>query len=77
MMIDSSDKPKRGTAEISFKNLILKVESWLHYLASKWATILVVSLIGALGGYVVSQLKKPLFVAWGSLPDSPQLSVWT
>lgn len=63
MMIESSDKSSRGTAEISFRNLILKVESWLHYIASKWATILVLSLVGAVTGYVVSRVKKPVFVA--------------
>ena len=63
MMIESSDKSRRGTAEISFRNLILKVESWLHYIASKWATILVLSLLGALTGYVVARLKRPVFVA--------------
>jgi hypothetical protein len=63
MMIESSDQSRRGTAEISFRNLILKVEGWLQYIFSKWATILVISLIGALIGYVFSTIKKPVFVA--------------
>jgi hypothetical protein len=63
MMIESSDQSRRGSAEISFRNLILKVESWLHYIFSKWATILIISLVGGLIGYVISTIKKPVFVA--------------
>lgn len=63
MMTESSDNLKRGSAEISFRNLILKVESWLHYIASRWVTILVISLFGALVGYLVARFKKPVFIA--------------
>jgi uncharacterized protein involved in exopolysaccharide biosynthesis len=62
-MREKSSKKKRKSAEISFRELLLKVEGWIKYLRSKWVTIFVSCILGAIVGYTVSVLKKPVFIA--------------
>jgi hypothetical protein len=62
-MKDRAYRKKRNSAEISFRDLLLKVEGWIQYLSSKWVTIIVLCLLGAIIGYAVASIKKPVFVA--------------
>jgi len=49
--------------EISIKDLILKFREWIHYLRTKWLTLLICGLVGALLGLAYAWLKKPKYVA--------------
>lgn len=75
-MKGKSGKNKRGSAEISFRSLLLKVEGWINYLKSKWIIILIFSLLGAIVGYSVSKFRKPVFIAASTfvLEDTDKLS---
>jgi hypothetical protein len=58
-----SGKKKRKSAEISFRDLLLKVEGWIQYLLSKWVTIVVFCILGAIVGFTISLVKKPVYIA--------------
>jgi hypothetical protein len=75
-MNENLNKTEQKTAEISFRNLLLKIEGWINYLISKWRTILIVSVLGAIVGYSISRFKKPVFVAASTfvLEDSDKMS---
>jgi hypothetical protein len=62
-MKDKAGKRKRQSAEISFGDLLVKVEGWIKYLISKWVTILVFCILGAVIGDVTAVFKKPVFTA--------------
>jgi len=49
--------------EISIKDLILKFREWIYYLRTKWLTLLICGLVGALLGLAYAWLKKPKYVA--------------
>jgi hypothetical protein len=49
--------------EISFEDLKVKIKSAIRYIKSKWRTILIVSILGALLGLGYSILKKPIYTA--------------
>jgi len=58
--------------EISFKEVILKLRSALTYLKSKWALILLCSILGGALGLGYALYKKPVYIATSSfvLEDS-------
>jgi hypothetical protein len=49
--------------EISLKELIQKIQKWYHYLLSKWKTILLAGIIGAVLGFAYAYFKKPMYTA--------------
>ncbi len=49
--------------EISIKELILKVDSAIRYLRSKWIKIVLFSIVGAIFGYLYGLQKKTLYTA--------------
>lgn len=49
--------------EISFKDLIYKLQKWWRYLYSKWNIILIVVIIGGALGFVYSLKKKAIYTA--------------
>ena len=50
-------------AEISLKELILKIKEWWLYLKSKWLIILFASILGATIGFTYAFLQKPTYTA--------------
>jgi hypothetical protein len=75
-MKKQGSKKKRKAAEISFRDLLLKVEGWGLYLRSKWLTILLFSLLGAVIGYCFCKFSKPVFTAASTfvLEDADNIS---
>ena len=53
----------QASDEISFKELILQIKGWYHYLLSKWVLLLVTGLLGATIGVVYAWLQKPIYTA--------------
>jgi hypothetical protein len=49
--------------EITLKELLIKTKEWYIYLLSKWKTIVLVGIIGALLGLGYSFYKKPIYTA--------------
>jgi hypothetical protein len=49
--------------EISFKELIIKINEWITFLKSKWASIFIFGIIGALIGLTIAQFEKPTYKA--------------
>ncbi len=49
--------------EISLKDLLLNIEDWKKYLFTKWKTIFIACLIGAVLGLALSFLIKPTYKA--------------
>ena len=49
--------------EISLKELILKFRERRKFLLTKWKTILIVCILGALSGLTYSLTKKPVYIA--------------
>ena len=49
--------------ELSLKDVISKLSFLLKYLKSKWKTVVIVSLFGAILGISYSMLKRPIYVA--------------
>ena len=45
--------------EISLKELVLKIKEWWSFLKSKYKTILLISIIGALFGVIIAFFNKP------------------
>jgi uncharacterized protein involved in exopolysaccharide biosynthesis len=62
-MESTNPKSSHQEDEISFKELILKIQEWGKYLRSKWLIILIFGCIGAGLGLVYTLIKKPLYVA--------------
>jgi hypothetical protein len=62
-MKKKGSKRKHRSAEISFRELLLKIEGWIRYLRSKWLTILLFSLLGSLIGFCFCKFRKPVFIA--------------
>ena len=52
-----------GEAEISLKELILKLREWWRYLLSKWLIILLAGIVGGLLGLGYAYFKKPIYKA--------------
>lgn len=75
-MKKQGSKRKRKSAEISFRELLLKIEGWGLYLRSKWLTILLFSLLGAVIGYCFCKFSKPVFIAASTfvLEDADNIS---
>jgi hypothetical protein len=65
-----------GAAEVSFKELILKVEGWFGYLRSKWRVILICAIIGSVIGCTYALITKPVYLATSTfvLEDTDDLS---
>ncbi len=65
-----------GAPEVSFRELILKVEGWIRYLRSRWRIILACAIIGGVIGFTYSLIAKPVFVATSTfvLEDTDDLS---
>jgi hypothetical protein len=51
------------TDEISIKELVHKLRSWLNYILSKWVFVLLVTLVGSIAGFLYAYLKKPVYIA--------------
>jgi hypothetical protein len=49
--------------EISLKDLIFKIKEWIIFLKSKWASILIFGIIGALIGLTIALFEKPTYKA--------------
>jgi len=49
--------------EISLKELIDKIKEWVNFLKSKWASIFIFGVIGALIGLTIALFKKPTYKA--------------
>ena len=49
--------------EISLKELIIKIKEWVGFLKTKWKTIFIAGIIGALIGLTISLLVKPSYKA--------------
>jgi hypothetical protein len=75
-MENLESKKAPGAAEVSFREIILKVEGWIRYLRSKWRIILICALVGGIVGCTYALLKKPLYVAASTfvLEDTDDLS---
>lgn len=52
-----------NNGEMSFADLIIKIKSGIRYIRSKWLTILIVSILGALIGLSYSIYKKTTYKA--------------
>lgn len=65
-----------GAAEVSFRELILKVEGWIRYLRSRWRIILMSASIGGVIGLTYALIEEPVFVATSTfvLEDTDDLS---
>jgi hypothetical protein len=62
MARDSNEKMTH-TTEVTLKDVILKFLEWWRFLLSKWKTIVLVGILGAVLGVAYSYIKKPLYVA--------------
>jgi hypothetical protein len=49
--------------EITLKELLLKAKEWYVFLLSKWKTIVLAGIIGAILGLGYSFIKKPIYTA--------------
>ena len=49
--------------EISLKELIIKIKEWVTFLKSKWKSIFIFGLIGALIGLTIALFEKPTYKA--------------
>jgi hypothetical protein len=63
MNLDSQNNSKSLSREISIKELILKVRSWVKYLFAKWPAILLFAVLGGGCGLIYAYIKKPVFTA--------------
>jgi hypothetical protein len=52
-----------NSGEISFKDIILKMQGWWAFILSKWVVIIIGALVGAALGLAYSFIKKPLYKA--------------
>jgi len=59
----TEEKKISASDDISFRDLVEKLKSGSRYIKSKWATILIVALIGGLLGIVYSMVKKAKYTA--------------
>jgi hypothetical protein len=75
-MKKNGNKRKRKSAEISFRDLLLKIEGWIKYLRSKWVTIFLFSLLGAVVGFCFCKFRKPVYTAASTfvLEDADRIS---
>jgi uncharacterized protein involved in exopolysaccharide biosynthesis len=62
-MSESGDNNVNDSDEISIRDVLLKVRSGIRYIKSKWASILIIGLIGGLMGLAYSIIKKPKYTA--------------
>lgn len=60
---ENTGQAKFEKDEISLKELILKMKEWVKYLQSKWKTILIAGIIGALIGLTIAWYDKPTYKA--------------
>ncbi len=51
------------SAQVSLKDLIMKLKAWCQYMRSKWKLILCMGILGALLGLAYSFIKKPRYIA--------------
>ncbi|MEJ5961269.1 Wzz/FepE/Etk N-terminal domain-containing protein [Pedobacter immunditicola] len=49
--------------DITFKDVIIKIKEWCHYLLSKWMIILFIGLVGGCLGFAYAGYKKPVYTA--------------
>lgn len=54
---------KEKNEEISLKDILLKLQEWMVYLAGKWEWILLFVVIGIAAGLTYAFLKKPVYTA--------------
>jgi len=59
----SNKEKKTADEEISLRELLLKIGEWWRYLLSKWKTIVIAGLLGAVLGLAYSFIRKPLYTA--------------
>ena len=60
---NSSNNTHFENDEISFKELIIKIQEWYQFLLTKWKLILVVSAIGGAIGFTYAFIQKPIYSA--------------
>ncbi len=63
MSQDNAEKTDQNSDELSFKDILFKVRSAVKYLKSRWLTILVAGIIGALVGLAYATFKKTHYTA--------------
>ena len=49
--------------DISLKELIIKMKEWFAFLKSKWKTLIIVIVIGAIFGLTIEFFEKPIYKA--------------
>ncbi|QKJ29389.1 lipopolysaccharide biosynthesis protein [Mucilaginibacter mali] len=49
--------------EISLKDVVIKLKEWVEFLFSKWPTIVIMCVIGAILGITYAYIKKPIYKA--------------
>ena len=62
-LISKTSIENNESDEVSIKELLLKLKSWVHYLKSKWVPIFVFGVLGATLGVTYAFLKKPIYTA--------------
>lgn len=57
------DIPTKPNAEISLKELILQLRSWMRYISGKWKVLLILIVLGAVAGIARNKLKPLRYIA--------------
>ncbi|KAF2334156.1 Wzz/FepE/Etk N-terminal domain-containing protein [Flavobacterium ginsenosidimutans] len=57
------NKIAKESEEISMKEIFEQGKEWCYYLISKWKTLLIVGVLGAILGLTYSIIKKPIYTA--------------
>jgi hypothetical protein len=65
MALDNNqiENPNIDNDEISLKELIVKIKEWVTFLKSKWKSIFIFGIIGALIGLTIALFDKPTYKA--------------
>ena len=57
------DNTNTSSDEISLKELVIKIKEWVDFLKSKWKSILITGIIGAVIGLTFALFEKPTYKA--------------
>lgn len=63
MNLNDPEHSSADSEDISFKDLVAKVEQVKKYLIAKWLTIFICGLVGAVIGFAYAYIKKPTYEA--------------
>ncbi len=61
--VPGEEQFSRESKEVTLKEVILKIQDWIRYLALKWLLLLFFILAGAAIGFLYALLKKPVYNA--------------